>query len=192
MTKSRNKRVQSQDYHLTLEESFRQGGGWIIILLFAPIFLITTWDIALRDPNYIRGLLASHDSWSMTTGRITNSFLERQVYGIKTGNTVTAKVSYEFKINGKLYRGHRISFASPVVKEKSTPIVENIIKKYPIGREVNVFYFSTNPTNCVLEPQKKSYSQILLPLGLNIVSLISIVLGIRGTYKYRWLPRYSK
>jgi hypothetical protein len=89
-------------------------------------------------------------SWTQTTGRIVRSDIEtrRHRFQGEAEKIVNAPaVEYEFKAGGRTVRGSRIAIGD----DSGGVNTEATLARYPVGREVAVFYDPADPTNCVLE-----------------------------------------
>ena len=66
-------------------------------------------------------------------------------------------VTYEYAVGGRTYRGNRLSFAERI----SGVDVGEMLKRYPDGKVVQVYYNPANPAQAVIErslPQVSSHS----------------------------------
>jgi hypothetical protein len=61
-------------------------------------------------------------------------------------------VAYTFSVGGQEYRGERIALGEVGASE-----IDEMLTKYPVGKDVTVFYDPANPKNCVLERGIPSY-----------------------------------
>jgi hypothetical protein len=94
-------------------------------------------------------------SWPSTTGKVVIS----EVQALKkepgdlghnmgdTNITNEPRVEYNFQVDGRTYRGRRVT-----IREKTADFeLEPILARYPVGASVTVYYDPTNPQNAVLE-----------------------------------------
>ncbi len=124
--------------------------------------------------------------WPSVTGKITHSEVdsERKTTGSgkrrRTRTMYSADVRYRYLVDGKPYSGQKVSFGE--VGSSSSGSARKIVNRYPVSREVPVFYNPEEPELSVLEPGT-SWSS-MLPLGIGIlfilVGLASLVPGVRS------------
>lgn len=128
----------------------------ILIFLFIFGIVITLAGIKLiynaRENLY----------WPKTEGVITQSFMNwdrnRHHY---------ADITYEFIVNGEKIRGFQISSKD---FNKSS---EELLREYPKGKKVTVYYDPDDPVNSYLEP---GYSwQSYMGLVIGIIFLVAAV-----------------
>jgi uncharacterized membrane protein YuzA (DUF378 family) len=119
--------------------------------------------------------------WPKAQGRIITSTSEART--VRTGgpNTVDterrtfAKIVYEFTVAGRKYRGGRVSIGEDLGNFQ----VAETIAKYPVGKEVTVYYNPVKPSECVLErdvpPELwKGFALILaVVIGLIVVGVVA-------------------
>ena len=102
-------------------------------------------------------------SWPCSQGRITSSWV-RFDPGAEEGSSYQPRVTYEFYINWKRYEGNRIAFGDN--NTESSFSAQRIVDRYPVGKEVKVYYKPDNPHTCLLEPGLKAQAYYLLIVGL--------------------------
>lgn len=98
---------------------------------------------------------------SRTTGIITSSKVSCR--NPKGGKVYVYLIRYKFQANGREFESDRVTFAPAVSNESS--FAEAYVNKYPIGREITVFYEEGNPSFSVLEPEEKDESLAKFFLG---------------------------
>jgi len=158
---------------------------------FAVCFIIGDWFPIFGT------LFISPSSLLKTTGVIYKSNADILQGGEDSAGLVRGqhfkichyKIYYSFSIDGKIYRSRRINFLS--ANYLSCNEVKEYVKKYYVGKSVNVYYMSSSPWISVLEPQNKiNFSDYLLPnfslpygivLFIIIPFLIGPMNGVMGT-----------
>lgn len=107
-------------------------GGIGVVLLVAG-FLIA------RAPG-------KSNDWLTATGQILASTINyrRDSHGSRTAYPL---VMYVYQVDGKQYQSQRIYFGGEIGGSAMT----GVIKKYPVGAEVPVYYNPQNPADAVLE-----------------------------------------
>lgn len=107
--------------------------------------------------------------WPTAEGVITQSFInwdkDRRRY---------ADIKYSFVVNGETITGFQISS-----KEMNTSS-EELLKEYPVGKKVTVYYDPDDPYNCYLEPGYSWQSYQAFVIGI-IILLVAI--GVAILYK---------
>lgn len=114
--------------------------------------------------------------WPKVQGRIVTSTSEARTVksgGANTNDTETrtfAKIVYEFTLAGRKYRGGRVSIGEDMGNFE----VAETIAKYPVGKEVTVYYNPVKPSECVLERDA--------PPGLwrGFAIILAVVAGLIG------------
>lgn len=82
-------------------------------------------------------------SWPSTLGVITESRMERVSVG-SGGSEDKPVIGYQYQVGG-------ITFASYRVKAGFLPGGQTLLNRYPVGRQVEVFFNPQNPKDAVLE-----------------------------------------
>lgn len=88
--------------------------------------------------------------WPRTRGRIVSSRVESRTVKRTTEASCTgnfARIEFEFRIGNRTLRGNRVSIGEQAPDFQ----VRETLDRYPVGREVDVFYNPANPEQAVLE-----------------------------------------
>jgi uncharacterized protein DUF3592 len=80
-------------------------------------------------------------------------------------------VEYEFTVQGRKWRGNRIS----VGEDAGGANLEATLQRYPVGATATVYYDPKNPSNCVLECE--------LPKGFGkgcavLLAIAAVIIGV--------------
>ncbi|MBN2040216.1 MAG: DUF3592 domain-containing protein [Spirochaetes bacterium] len=97
-------------------------------------------------------------SWPSVKGKITYSRVEAGRNNKK--QEYLPSVKYIYRVNKKLYTGNNITASD--VYQKTRGSANTILKKYPVGGEVSVYYNPANPDNSVLETGMRRNVYIML------------------------------
>jgi uncharacterized membrane protein len=154
-----------------------------ILATTATIFLQGRHDAAITMPIviaivpvlflvlmiYLTRRVKKAEAWLEGRARITQSKVEVERHRF-AGDTTKVRnlpcVTYDFSVGGKTYHGDRISVGIAPADN-----VDQVLKHYPVGAEVPVFYDPENPAECVLE-RKPPVSLGCLWTGAAIVLLV--------------------
>jgi len=85
--------------------------------------------------------------WPSVQGKIT--YAHAQSSRTNKRNQYLPSVNYTYNINGKNYTGTRITASDEY--QKTLIGAQNILKAYPVGAQVSVYYDPANPTVSLLE-----------------------------------------
>ncbi len=123
---------------------FGGGDAFWIGLIFVPMVALLLVAAASKLIE-----LRQAKSWVATTGRILKSGVETRRHRFQ-GEPEELKdvpaVTYEFKVGGRTIDGTRIS-----IGDEGGLDIEAVLKRYPAGADVTVYYDPRDPTRCVLE-----------------------------------------
>jgi hypothetical protein len=98
-------------------------------------------------------------NWPSVHGKIQNSSIK--VNHNDDSNTYHADLLYTFTVNGQIYTGSLVSFGTWSSSDSSD--AKRIAKRYHKGKNVKVYYRSSEPEKCVLEPGMH-FQLCLLPI----------------------------
>ncbi|GMT48973.1 MAG: hypothetical protein IEMM0008_0512 [bacterium] len=137
-------------------------------------------------------------SWPFIDGVITSSKVTKHTSSSGGGSsriggggsirhrtiTYKADIHYKYTINGKEYTNDKKAFGSSNGSSKEAHAIA-IVKRYPKGKNVKVYYKPDDPGTAVLEPgfEWKTYLFILIGIMMFVVSLgASYYLFVRGKF----------
>lgn len=112
------------------------------------VVLIIFGSILAPIGIYRYNLGKASKSWPSTSGKITYSRVES-----RTGNNhqeYRPSVKYTYNLDSNSYTGKQIT--SSDVYQRNLSAAKDILKKYPVGAEVTVYYHPGDPTKSLLEP----------------------------------------
>lgn len=118
----------------------------------------------------------SSRKWPHASGQI----IKADVFpDLSSGNPPFYKlrVRYMYFVDQEEHQGHRITYQGGIGAEdqeyssRQLPQAQSIIAKYPLGKEVNVYYNPDNNNDAVLEPGLNSQSWVGVLVGLPVVGL---------------------
>jgi len=117
-------------------------------------------------------------NWPAVTGKITYS---RASYSKgEHGGQYLPSVRYTYLVNGKSYTGTRIT--SSDMYQKTLSLANDILRDYPVGGEVYVFYNPSDPATSLLEIGIRKNVYILLGAAF-FCFFVAIAIGISAIKK---------
>jgi hypothetical protein len=123
---------------------FGGGDAFWIGLIFVPMLALL---LVAAGSKLIE--LRQAKSWVATTGRILSSGVEtrrRHFQNEPEELKDVPAVKYEFKVGGRTIDGTRVS-----IGDEGGLDMEAVLRRYPAGAEITVYYDPRDPTRCVLE-----------------------------------------
>ncbi|MEM7332070.1 MAG: DUF3592 domain-containing protein [Chloroflexota bacterium] len=143
--------------------------------------------IAIGVGYFVNGVMTLRNArqsngWPSAKGEITNSSIRTE--STDDGLTYHADVEYRFVANDRWYEANIVKFGES--GHASRTDAAEILARYPVGDEVNVFYDPEMPETAVLEPGVTFDSYLFLLIGLSILLLVVLVNG------FPWLKPWIK
>ncbi len=89
-------------------------------------------------------------NWSTTTGKILMSSVQSQ-RSSTGGYSIYPVIVYQYEVNGKNYQSQTVRVGDKFLKINVVGQAQKTVDKYPIGKEVTVYYDPNNPAECALE-----------------------------------------
>jgi hypothetical protein len=131
----------------------------------------------------VRGLHRANESttWPVADGTIQKSTVEYHSSS-EGGGTYHAEVLYQFTVDGVTHSGNKVAFGDYGSSNPSH--AQNIINRYPKGKDVTVHYRAGNPDTCILEPGLRGQTWFLPGFGL--------VFLVVGSLMAIFLPKLMK
>ncbi len=145
----------------------------------AVIFMLMFTLMALF---YIRETVCglNAEDWPKTTGVITSSYVSS---GGRGGDRLN--ISYDYAVAGNIYQNDRFNFGL-LSLDGRTSSAQQAAYRYPIGKQVAVYYQESDPANSVLENKFDLKDNLLFVLGL--LTAVGITAYYRF-FKYRQTDR---
>lgn len=119
----------------------------LFLCFSVPFFLIGVLGLGWGAHDVIRGLRSKQ--WPHTDGVITSAKMVTQTGGPDQRDTYGAGVSYDFTVDSKYFSATRIAFGD--YSSGNTDHAQTMLKRYPPGTKVVIYYSPANPENAVLE-----------------------------------------
>ena len=121
-------------------------------------------------------------SWPTVQGEMIGSRVDREVTRDSDGSASTsyrANVTYRYVVEEVEYTGKKVFFG-----KKDTAFrwsAQKIVKRYPWGKKVRVYYDPEQPEAAVLEPGARLSSYWKLGIGL-----LCVLLGVACNFSTYW------
>jgi len=131
------------------------------------ILAVSLW-VVLSNWHDVKGLYVSDPaSFRSAEGRIVSS----STYTVtrKRGTYYHYSIEYDFTVDGKSYRSDEVTFNHNYSLDEE--FAQSYISKYPVGKQVTVYYDPHDPSFSVLEPEEKGDAAVVL-LSLIISALV--------------------
>lgn len=125
------------------------------LISFASAMARANWPTA---PGRITGSVVAASEWTM---RSRSGTRHRTVY--------TPQIQYEYAAGGRTYSGDRVSFGQSG-SSGSQGFAQQVVDRYPLGREVSVHYNPSAPDESVLEAGLPGV--VFLPIVVGLVLLL--------------------
>ena len=152
---------------------------------FGSLFVLIGVGITAFILSRIRKAMQSR-YWPRTAGKLENADLEAVNIDLLTRSrfsgahdsfqTLKFNFAYTYQVDGKTYRGKRVTFADSTVRTRKA--MERILDDYRHQRHVIVHYNPKNPVESVLIPGASIYnfgplitSTLFIAAGLYIMQL---------------------
>lgn len=150
-------------------------------LLLVPLLFIAAGAVMsfLGVRQFMRA--QASPTWPTVTGVVTISELGKHVGNERaTSTTYRADISYDYVANDRSYVNGAINFAT--VNSSDPAAARRLLKRYPVGKQVTVYYNPAEPQEAVLEPGPAAGSWFLPLFGGGFV-----VVGIAVFFFLRWI-----
>lgn len=144
----------------------------LVVTLFSGIFGISGVALMAFGCWQLREAYVS-GSWPAVEGRIVHSEMtQRESYSGPTEPsriTYWAEIGYEYEAEGRAWKGDRVSFGDAGTSNR--PRVQGVVTRYPVGRQVKVFYQPGNAGSACLETGVSLVTWIMPGVGALFVML---------------------
>lgn len=129
---------------------------WFFIIALALFGLLFLWiGLRLRQHGHASAL------WPSTLGHVLESGVDDS-----DSDSLSAKLRYEYTVNGQKHIGWRIAFAGYSPDRRS---IEDLLAEYPSRAAVPVYYDPADPARSTLKTG--AHRDWLLPAGLGAAFL---------------------
>ena len=145
----------------------------IILLLIGGVFTTIGIVVGLVFGKPILDQAKASEQWPQTPGGVLESEL---VESRDDGSTTYgAHVVYRYNLDGGEFESDRIWFGGDYSTSNRSEMFE-VVKKYPVGQAVTVFYSPDKPSEAVLMPGAYTSSYVLFAIGMVFLVIGSLLL----------------
>jgi uncharacterized protein DUF3592 len=158
----------------TVVRSF-QGTGYIIVVVLWSGFTLTLdvpWGCTVVWQIQVLG-------YPTVVGRVTQSDIE--AFHGSRNTAYSPKIKYAYRVNGNEYTGDRYRYGQMSGNEGSA---RRIVAEYPVGRQIDVFYSVTEPSDSVLLAGLEG-ADLFIPLFMTPFNMVMIFLWFAPVSKSR-------
>jgi hypothetical protein len=141
--------------------------GLIITVIGFVILLISTFSIV--------NALSAKD-WTMTMGKIIHSEVYISKSAGDSNTTYRPNIVFEYSVFGEKFICDRLYYGVKIMSSGNLVNSKKLVEKYPVNKEVAVYYNPDKPKQSVIEPG--------LHFGLGSLFVVSIILVIIGVLIY--------
>jgi hypothetical protein len=142
-----------------------------ILLLIGCTFTIVGIVAGLVFGKPILDNAKASEDWPQTQGEVIESELEESRGD--NGTMYSAHVVYRFALDGGDFESNRIWFGGDYSTSNRSEMFE-VVKKYPVGQTVTVYYSPDTPSESVLMPGAYASSYVLF-------AIVMVFLGVGGS-----------
>jgi hypothetical protein len=89
-------------------------------------------------------------NWSSTTGTILMSSVQSSRSG-SGGYSTHPVIVYQYQVHGQTYQSQNLRVGDKFLRVNTSWSAQETVDKYPIGKQVTVYYDPNNPKDCALE-----------------------------------------
>ena len=127
--------------------------SYTLLFFVTILFLLTIYFLTIQGNNEVN-LAKSSEHWPAVDGEIVESELESFYVRRRRGSgyVYNANITYIYSIGQQMYEGYAISIGEPKVSTRRQEGAQSVLNKYPVGKEVKVYFNPTDPQTAVLEP----------------------------------------
>jgi hypothetical protein len=136
--------------------------GPVAAFIIGSVFLLIGGGVAFYFGKPILDKAKASESWPTVQGQVIKSELESHHDKKKT--TYSALVIYKFEADGEDYEGDEVWFGQYSSSDRSA--MQKLVKEYPVGKDVTVYYSPDDPTQAVLQPGAFTSSYMVYGIGL--------------------------
>jgi len=160
--------------------------GLFVALGLGVLFTVVGYFVAFHFGKPILDNAKASTNWPTADGVIESSEVAKSTNS--DGDTMySAEVVYQYEVNGQKLDSDNVFFGGDY-SSSSRSDASGTVNRYPVGKEVEVFYDPDEPSNSVLEPGAKWMSYMVY--GIGMVFLVVGLLVVIGPLCYLVLAAF--
>jgi len=148
--------------------------GTIVVLILGTVFSIAGGVAGFGFGKPILDKAKASNEWPSTDGKVIESELERH-RGNEGETMYKALVVYEYSLDGGEFESDRVWFGGGYSTSDRSEM-QAVVKEYPVGKNVTVYYSPDDPGEAVLKPGAYFSSYLLFGGGLIFFTIGSLML----------------
>lgn len=125
--------------------------GRKLLIFMGLIFMIVGYVMAYQKGLPLLERAKASKSWPTTAGVVLESKVESHRSSNSKSSTYSPKVLYRYEVEDKEFKGETVWFGNDV-STSDRSLSEETVRKYPVQKEVTVFYDPADHAIAVLEP----------------------------------------
>jgi len=145
-------------------------GIFQMVRLFMRIFFLVGIGVSIFGAILLWKALSSQ-TWPSVEGRIISASIEKEK--VRRRVISRERIQYVYHVKGKRFVGERVAL-DPRLLTLRLP-ARQVIKKYPMGALVTVYYNPSRPEESVLEPGFNPYIILIAAAGPFILLIVTIL-----------------
>lgn len=146
---------------------------WLVLLLLGGIFTTIGVLVGLVVGRPILDNARATEQWPQADGEVLESRLDESRG--ENGTMYSAHVVYRYALDGGEFESNRIWYGGDYSTSDRSEMFE-IVKQYPVGRQVTVYYSPDEPSEAVLIPGAFVLSHLLYVIGLVFLAIGGVLL----------------
>jgi hypothetical protein len=111
-------------------------------------------------------------SWPVVQGKMT--YARAVPTKVNNSQEYRLSVKYTYSVDGKSYSGDRITASDGYQKTRRK--ANDVLKKYPVGKEVSVYYSPSDPSLAVLKTGANKNAFMLMSGGVICFLLAAVII----------------
>jgi hypothetical protein len=141
-----------------------------VVLLCLTIFCFLGWSQFFYG-FYLRHRIVETKSWPKAKGVITRSGLSKfNTTDVKPWlASYTPDIQFVFNVDNKKYKSDKITWGGYMASNQKS-MLEPFLNKYPLGKEIEVLYNPSKPSDCVVENDPSIFTKMpdIVAIGFTI------------------------
>ncbi|QDV15521.1 hypothetical protein Pan153_01350 [Gimesia panareensis] len=125
--------------------------GRKLVLFIGFVFIFVGYLMAYQKGLPLLERAKASKEWPTTDGVVLESKIESHHSSNSSSSTYSPKVIYRYEVEGQEFKGDTVWFGNDV-STSDRSMSSKTVKKYPVQKNVTVYYDPAEPAVAVLEP----------------------------------------